>query len=43
MKTVRAYFNHLKKKGYIASVKGQRGVWTLTPKARSALGGDAGM
>ena len=39
IKTVRGYFNHLRKKGYISSVKGHRGTWALTPKATAVLGG----
>jgi hypothetical protein len=39
MKSIRSYFNFLKKKEYIIAVKGNRGTWALTPKATSALGG----
>ena len=39
MKSIRSYFNYLKKKGYIVQVKGHAGTWELTPLAFSVLGG----
>ena len=39
MKSIRSYFNYLKKKSYIVSVKGHAGTWELTPLALSVLGG----
>lgn len=39
-KSVRSYFNFLRKKKYIAA-SGERGVWELTAKARNIVGGGA--
>lgn len=39
MKSIRSYFSFLKRKEYITEVKGNRGMWALTPKATAVLGG----
>jgi len=36
---VRSYFNYLRRKGYLTVVPKKRGLWTLTPKAVTALTG----